>query len=241
MRRTLTASMAVVACCAAGGAGAQDFGVWRAADIHGHFAGDRLSTPSDAEVTARGPAAAAARKLPGNAIAACKADMAGKLSGCQVVVARPANAGFGEALLALAPKYRLRYAPEGARPAAADVLISANWPVPDVAPTWRVPPKPGDFGTTATDAAWRSDGPLFAVMNCLLGKLGTLYQCTVVYQDPQGMGLGVMALRFADYLRFNPATLGGKPVPVSLTMPFNFRPDRRYPWPGAAAIPGAKP
>ena len=25
-------------------------------------------------------------------------------------------------------------------------------------------------------------------MNCLLGKLGTLYQCAVVYQDPPGIG-----------------------------------------------------
>jgi hypothetical protein len=185
------------------------------------------------------PAAAAARKQSGNALAACKADMAGKLSGCRLMVERPSNAGFGEALLALAPKYRLRYAAEGARPAQADVLISASWPVPDTVPDWRVQPKPGDFMTSATDAVWRTNGPLYAVMNCLLGKLGTLYQCMVVYQDPPGVGLGEMTLRFAPYLQFKPAMLSGKPMPVGLTIPFNYRNDKRFPPPEGPAAHGA--
>lgn len=225
MRRALFVLFAALA----GPSAAQDIGIWRAAMMHGPYAGDLLSTPSDAEVTAAWPAAAAVRKTPGNALARCKADTAGRLSGCQVIVQRPGNAGFGEALLALAPKYRLRYAAEGARPAAADVLISANWPVPDVAPAWQVEPRQDDFATSSTEAAWRYDGPELAVMNCLLGKLGTLYQCVVVYQDPPGIGLGEMTLRFAAYLRFKPATLGGKPVPVGLTIPFNWKKTRRFP------------
>jgi hypothetical protein len=174
---------------AAGPATAQDFGVWTAASLHGPYAGDRLSTPSDAEVMAAWPARAAARKLPGNALAACKADIAGKLSGCRLMVERPANAGFGEALLALAPKYRLRYAPEGARPAQAEVLISASWPVPDTAPDWlrRLRRRLLDLSPPTRPGA--TDGPELSVMNCLLGKLGTLYQCVVVYQDPPGIGL----------------------------------------------------
>jgi hypothetical protein len=214
---------------AAGPTTAQDFGVWTAAGLHGPYAGDRLSTPSDADVMAAWPATAAARKLPGNALAACKADIAGKLSGCRLMVERPAHADFGEALLALAPKYRLRYAPEGARPAQADVLISASWPVPDTAPDWLVAPRDGDFSTSSTDAAWRHNGPELSVMNCLLGKLGTLFQCVVVYQDPPGIGLGEMSLRFASYLRFKPATLDGRPMPVGLTIPFNWKAERRFP------------
>jgi hypothetical protein len=213
----------------AGPAAAMDIGPWRAAMAHGPYAADVISTPSDAEVMAAWPAASKARGTPGNAIALCKADVAGRLSGCQVMVQRPGGAGFGEALVSLAPRYRLRYAPEGARPAAADVLISATWPVPDTAPDWRVAPKDGDFATSSTDAAWRHDGPELSVMNCLLGRLGTLYQCTVVYQDPPGIGLGEMSLRFADYLRFKPAMLSGKPVPVGLTIPFNWKSERRFP------------
>ena len=220
---------AICVLAAAGPATAQDFGVWTAASLHGPYAGDRLSTPSDAEVMAAWPARAAARKLPGNALAACKADIAGKLSGCRLMVERPANAGFGEALLALAPKYRLRYAPEGARPAQAEVLISVSWPVPDTAPDWLAAPKDGDFSTSSTDAAWRHSGPELSVMNCLLGKLGTLFQCVVVYQDPPGIGLGEMSLRFAAYLRFKPAILDGRPMPVGLTIAFNWKSERRFP------------
>ena len=222
-------AICVLTAAAAGPATAQDFGVWTAAGLHGPYAGDRLSTPSDADVMAAWPATAAARKLPGNALAACKADIAGKLSGCRLMVERPAHADFGEALLALAPKYRLRYAPEGARPAQADVLISASWPVPDTAPDWLVAPRDGDFSTSSTDAAWRHNGPELSVMNCLLGKLGTLFQCVVVYQDPPGIGLGEMSLRFASYLRFKPATLDGRPMPVGLTIPFNWKAERRFP------------
>ena len=221
---------AILASALATSAAAQGIGV---SGLHGPYADQIMSEPSDAQILAAWPAAAAARQTPGNAIAACKADLAGRLSDCRLMVARPANAGFGEALLALAPRYRLRYAAEGKRPAAADVLISASWPVPDVAPSWRVEPKPGDFMTTFTDAAWRSQGPLFAVMNCLLGKLGTLYQCVVVDQDPPGKGLGEMTLRFASYLRFKPAMLRGKPIPVGLTIPFNYRAERRFAPPGA--------
>ena len=231
MRRGLFVLFAALA----GPAAAMDIGPWHAAMLHGPYAADVLSTPSDAEVMAAWPAVARARKTPGNAIALCKADVAGRLSGCQVVVQRPASAGFGEALVSLAPRYRLRYAAEGARPAAADVLISASWPVPDTAPDWRVAPKDGDFMTSSTDAAWRHDGPERSVMNCLLGKLGTLYQCVVVYQDPPGIGLGEMSLRFASYLRFKPAMLGGKPVPVGLTIPFNWKAERRFPPAGTPA------
>ena len=219
----------VVMSLAACGAAAQDISNWRAAMLHGPHAGDLQSTPNDADVMAAWPAKAAQSKLPGNALAACKADVAGRVSDCRLMVERPAKAGFGEALLTLAPKYRLRYAAEGARPAAADVLISASWPVPDTAPDWQVQPKPGDFATSSTSAAWRHQGPELAVMNCLLGKLGTLYQCAVVYQDPPGIGLGEMTLRLATYLRFKPAMLDGKPVPVGLTIPFGVRKVSRFP------------
>ena len=220
MRRRLAASIAAVACCAAGSAGA-DLQGWRPAGVHGPYADEVLSRPTDAELLAAWPAAAAARKLPGDAIAACKAHLDGEISDCRVMVQRPAKAGYGEALLSLAPKYRLKPA-TGARPALADVLISASWPVPDTPPDWRVEPKPGDFATSGNKAFRHRDGPSSAYMHCLLGKLGTFYQCVVVYQDPPGIGLGQMLLRFATYLKFKPAMLNGEPLPVGVTFGFNF-------------------
>ena len=175
------------------------------------------------------PAAAAAHKTPGNAIAACKADLMGELRDCRVMVQRPASAGFGDALLGLASKYRLKPAETIERPRAADVLIAASWPIPDTPPAWRVEPKSGDFATTASKAVWNSDKPIRAEMNCLLGKLGTLYQCVVVYQEPPGTGFGAMVLRLAPYLKFKPATLQGQPLPVAVTLPWNSRASRHDP------------
>jgi hypothetical protein len=221
--------LAILVAALAGPAAAVEVPFWAPAEVQGPYADQRLSMPTNAEVMAAWPAAAAARKTPGNAIAACKADLAGKLSGCRVMMQRPASAGFGDALLALAPKYSLTPAGPGGRPPAADVLIAANWPIPDTPPAWLVQPKPGDFSTSASKNVWNSTEPIHADMNCLLGKLGTLYQCAVVYQEPPGTGFGAMVLRLAPYLKFKPATLNGQPVAVGVTLPWKSKNERRFP------------
>ena len=228
MIRTLGASITAVACCAASGATAVDVPFWAPAEVQGPYADQRLSTPSDAELMAAWPAAAAARKTPGNALALCTADLEGQLGGCRVMVQRPAGAGFGDALLALAPKYRLRPAKSGDRPPAAVVLITANWPIADTPPAWQVEPKPGDFATSASQHVWNSPTPVRADMNCLMGKLGTLYQCVVVYEDPPGTGFGAMVLRLGPYLKFKPAMLNGQPVAVGVTLPWKSKSERRF-------------
>jgi hypothetical protein len=225
MRRALFVLFAGLA----GPTAAVEVPFWAPAEVQGPYADQRLSTPSDAEVMAAWPAAAAARKTPGNAIAACKADQTGELRACRVMVQRPAGAGFGDALMALVPKYRLKPAKAGDRPTAADVLITASWPIADAPPNWLVQPKPGDFATTGTQHVWNSTTPIRADMNCLLGKLGTLYQCVVVYQDPPGTGFGAMVLRLAPYLKFKPAMLNGQPVAVGLTLPWKSVNERRFP------------
>ena len=109
------------------------------------------------------------------------------------------------------------------------MLIDASWPVPDTPPDWRVEPKDGDFATTASPQFWRSGQPGVAVMNCLLGLQGTLYDCKVVFQSPEGMGLGQMTLRFAPYLLYKPAMLNGKPVKVGVSLPFRWG-TKRWRW-----------
>ena len=231
MRRVVAAWVAGLVSGAVAGGAAAETRFWSAAEIWGPYADQGLSTPSDAEVMAAWPAAAAARKTPGNAIATCTADLIGELRDCKVMVQRPANAGFGDALLGLASKYRLEPAKAVERPRAAEVLIAASWPVPDTPPAWLVEPKPGDFSTTASKAVWNSTRPIHAEMNCLLGRLGMLYQCVVVYQEPLGTGFGAMVLRLAPYLKFKPATLQGQPLPVGVTLPWNSKAGRHDPPP----------
>jgi hypothetical protein len=210
---------------AATGACAQQLGETEAASLFGPFAGDLVSSHSKAEVEAAWPAQARAKGLGGSAVARCLVDIGGELSGCQVMLER-SRAGFGAALVSLAPKFRLKHAADGKRPEHSEAIITASWPVFDTAPDWRTPPKPGDFSTTTTPAAWRTGKPGYAVMNCLEGRLGTLYDCVAVYQDPPGKGFGAMLLRFQGLLRLKPAMVTGKPVETGLNIAITFHPQQ---------------
>ena len=222
MIRTSVLCAGLVGVLCVGVAEAQEIRGWKPAAFTAPFDDETAAVPTDAGLMAAWPADAARKHLEGNALARCKADLSGVLSACEVAIERPARAGFGQALIALAPKYRLAPAAQTGRPAGASVLIMASWPVPDTAPAWKVEPKPGDFATTASPRFWKAGQPGVAAMNCLLGLQGTLYDCRVVFQSPEGMGLGQMALRFAPFLLYKPAMLDGKPVKVGVTLPFRF-------------------
>jgi hypothetical protein len=195
-----------------GVARAQSLGEPGAASLFGPMNSKVLTVPNDFEV-----AAAAPPKAQGSAVAHCKVGADNNLSACELTLER--GAGLGAALISLAPKFRLKL-PEGA--SNNDAVITASWPPAEVGPDWAMPPKPGDFMTTATAAAWKSGMDGYAVMNCLEGTGGTLYGCAVVYQDPPGKGYGTMLLRFAAYLRLKPALLGGKPVVSGANIAFHF-------------------
>ncbi len=215
MRRSSLALLAGLAASlipAAGGASAQSLGQPGAASLFGPLDSKVLTVPNDSEVAAAAPA-----RAQGSAVAHCKVGADNNLSACEVTLER--GAGLGAALISLAPKFRLQV-PKGA--GNDDAVITASWPPADVGPDWAVPPKPGDFMTTATDAAWKSGMNGYAVMNCLEGTGGTLYRCAVVYQDPPGKGYGTMLLRFAAYLRLKPALLAGKPVITGVNIDFHF-------------------
>jgi hypothetical protein len=219
------AAVALAFSLAATAAHAQQLAQPGAASLFGPFADDLASLPTNAEVDAAWPAQAKAKGLGGSAAARCLVDMAGVLSDCQVMLER-SHGGFGAALISLAPRFRLKYAAEGKRPEHGEAIITASWQVFDTAPDWRTPPKPGDFSTTTTPAAWRTGKPGAAVMNCLEGRLGTLYDCMAIYQDPPGKGFGAMLLRFQSFLRLKPAMVAGKPVETGVNIAITFHPQQ---------------
>lgn len=219
MDRQLTTLAATLAfSLAAAGAQAQVLSGLGATHVYGPLAHQVTARPIDAEVMDAWPAAAKAKGVAGSAVMHCVADAAGAMTDCQVMIER-SHAGFGQALLSLASQYRVK---PGARGDHADVVISATWPAPDTAVDWQVQPKPGDFGTTMTPAAWRA-GKGQAVMNCLVARMGALHDCMVIYQDPPAKGFGAMALRFQGFLRLKPATVGDKPIASGEDIVFNFR------------------
>jgi hypothetical protein len=216
-------ALGALALCAAGTAAAQELGEPGPASLYGAPPQDIAALPTAADIVAIWPPAASARKSEGSAVASCSAVPSGALTDCRVMLER--GSGFGAALVALAPKYRLKPAAEGS---ARTVVVTAAWPVADTPADWRVQPKPGDFVTTATDAIAHEHLSGRAVMNCLVGKLGTTYQCMVIYQDPPGKGFGTLLLRFAAYLKLKPALLAGRPISYGVNIPMNFgAPDSR--------------
>ena len=216
MRQRLAGGLGVaLTLCACGHAGAQEIGRPGAASLYGAAAEDVASLPTDAEVAAAAPP----KRSEGSAALHCTAGPSGLLEGCTVMLQR--NPGFGAALMSLAPKFRLK--PAEGRP-ATDVVISASWPVVDHQVDWQVPPKDGDFATTSTPAAWKYGKPGAAVMNCLVGRLGATYDCMVTLQEPRGVGMGTMVLRFAHYFKLKPAMVAGKPVPAAVNFPFRMTP-----------------
>ena len=204
------------------GAHAQILSGLGAVHVYGPLAKQVTARPSDDEVMAAWPAAAKQKALAGSAVMHCIADGAGELAGCTIMLER-AHAGFGQALLSLAPRFRLR---PGDGQQGSDVVVTATWPAPQVPVDWVQQPKPGDFSTSATPAAWRAGSEGQAVMNCLSARMGALHDCTVVYQAPTGKGFGGMALRFQGLLRLKPATLAGKPIESGLDIVWDFRPLR---------------
>jgi hypothetical protein len=223
--RKLAVSTVLALTLVAPAAGAQGLSGLGATHMHGQPASQIQAHPSDAEVMAVWPAAARAKGLGGSAVMHCAADDAGALTDCQVMIERN-HAGFGAALLSLAPKYRLKPAADGKRPDGADVVVTAVWPAPQTPVEWVTEPTDRDFSTTLTRAAWRAGGNGQAVMNCLVARMGALHDCMVVYQSPPGKGFGAMALRFQGFLRLKPATVDGKPIPSGEDIVFNFRPLR---------------
>ena len=165
-------------------------------------------------------AAAPPKRGEGSAALHCIARPDGALEACTVMLQR--GPGFGAALLSLTPKFRLK--PDPARPATTDVVVSASWPVADTPADWQTQPKDGDFATSATPAAFKSGKPGLAVLNCLVGRLGTTYDCMVTYQRPVGIGMGTMILRLAPYLKLKPALVAGKPTPAGVNIPFRIKP-----------------
>lgn len=216
MRRRSSAALAVLALGLATATHAQELGRRGAASVFGPDRSRVLALPTDEEVLAAVPPG---RKAEGSAVVHCKVAPDGALSACEKTLER--GAGLADALMALAPRFRIEL-PKDVPPGEDIAVATATWPPPDTPADWVVQPKPGDFATTWTDAAWRSNRPGYTVTNCLVGRLGTTYQCAVVYQSPPGKGFGTMVLRIVSYLKLKPALLGGRPVSSGVNVVFHM-------------------
>jgi hypothetical protein len=188
-----------------------------AAEIESQF----RTTPSRTTADAAWPAEAARSGLEGKATALCEIGSGGVLTGCRVLSERPTGAGFGDALLGLAPLYHARgYGNAACRSHYHEAVITWEWVKPDhrAAQIARPVQAPGPAEALKRRIAGS------AVIECLVGEHGDTQRCDLLHESPAGLGYGEAAQLLPDLLRFRPATAAGHPVPSWVTIPLNYNP-----------------
>jgi len=111
--------------------------------------------------------------------------------------------------------------------------------------SWRAAPSADDLEREYPPLAQMMQLPGKATIKCQVEVDGRLDDCHVLSEAPTGLGFGAAAVRTAAYFSVKPATLDGKPVVGSMTIPLRFAladasPQAPTPIP-APTSPGALP
>ena len=174
-------------------------------------------TRDEAVVAQAWPAEARQAGQGGRAVMRCHADAQGSVSDCRLVYETPSGAGFGAALLKIAPSYRV-----DRRRVGSDGLIDIveTWTAADRGPDWLRKPSAEQLLAVWPAAAAGESGR--AALDCLVAPQGGLYDCRVVEESPSGRGFGDAALALAPQLLMKPSTLKGRPVFGAVAFPIKF-------------------
>lgn len=170
--------------------------------------------PSKAEFMAAWPADAAKAGLPGVASIRCGADSAGRLHDCAMLQEDPPGHGFGAALIALAPRYRLDLAKTGP---VDQVAFALSWPVPDQASSWDHRPTAEDAQAVLPAGAKGS-----ALLGCTVTPTGAVEHCATLAETVAGAGDA--AMRLAPRITMTPALYQGRAVASAVQIPVNITP-----------------
>jgi TonB family protein len=205
------------------------------------------TAPTLADVAAAYPKGAIGKVPSGHVVLRCAVRIDGGLKDCGVLSEEPKDKGFGSAAEALAGKhFRVMFDPKVDK--IDDLLVSVpidfrdpSQPAPAVEvfnPQWLKTVDPASAPKLYPPAAAKAglkQGT--AVVECQVTHAGTLTACSVVKEDPPGLGFGEAALAVASVMQANPWTAQGTPVegarirlPVTLKLPDE-----------AAPAPPAKP
>jgi protein TonB len=85
-------------------------------------------------------------------------------------------------------------------------------------------PNGDDMAQFYPDRAQRMEKGGKASIHCVVTVKGTLTGCTVVpgSEDPPGWDFGQQSLKLAHLFKVRPATVNGKPVEASITVPIRW-------------------
>ncbi len=166
------------------------------------------------------------REISGVAVIHCKVDGRGKLSQCTAPAESPADYGFAQASLAMAPRLTTDLAPAAQAPVkdgAVDIPVSffSRHAGRVTKPVWVKQPDAGDIMPVYHPAVTDQQGGI-AVLRCEVSWAGRLERCVVARQSAPG--LGDAALQLAPL--FKMGLLDGEGTPVAgrqVDVPVEFR------------------
>jgi hypothetical protein len=200
--------------------------------------------PTIADVRAAYPAKAASEKVGGVAIIDCRIGSEGRLSRCETVRESPRGHGFAGAAKTLAPLFVTPVKTAdggtavGARAHVSVAFSAESLDTPVIGrPKWVQTPQINDLEAVMPPAA-RKAGIYKArtSLECQVIAGGAVDGCTVVSQDPPGLGYGDAALMLARFFKLAVWTDEGLPsVGGKVSIPLRF--DLPQPETTSAAAP----
>ncbi len=127
-------------------------------------------------------------------------------------------------------------------PVAAEPVLEPKLDLPlegeTTNPNWRTKPSGDDLSREYPPLAQMLQLGGAASIRCQAEIDGRVDECQILSETPAGVGFGAATLRTAAYFTMNPATLDGKPIRASVTIPLNWR---LAPGTGQAAPPAEIP
>lgn len=196
---------------------------------------DWLRKPNGHDLAAVFPRKALERGVAGSASIDCDVTVEGFLQNCKVRSEDPAEIGFGQAGLQLAPQFRMSPKIRGGKAVpGGQVTIPINWEAPNptvsrpggavlLDPPWIRAPGQADLATAWPKAAV---GLAFgqAALRCALTETGELRYCDVISETPRDKGFGKAALGLSKLFKVNVAPEDAKKFKsYKVDLPFRFR------------------
>jgi TonB family protein len=219
---------------------------------------DWVRRPTPEEMLKAYPRAALAAHAGGVTTLECMVTEAGRLDGCKVLAEDSGRAEFRAATLKLASKFEMRPVALDGRPVAGNpVRLAVRWTPPGglkpgtpaplaviAHPDWLRRPNGDDLGRYFPPNALEKGVDGHAAIECTVLFDGTLSECHVLSEAPEGAGFGRATLRTASRFKMRPQTMDGVSVSgayVVIPVAWKVTPDTPPPDPNAPLNIGPPP